>query len=158
MKANSSASLSRRTMVGAVAVALPLLHARDARADSAAGGDIAQPAHATPEAFIDRAFALRQQAVDSGDQAYGAAVVKDGKIIGQSQSLVVLNDDATAHAEMSALRDAARRVGRAGLRGATLFSSSRPCPMCEAAAFWAGVDGFHFGRAIEAGGTPRLCG
>ena len=76
--------------------------------------------------------------------------------IGQSQSLVVLNGDPSAHAEMSAIRDAARRVGRRGLRGATLYSSSRPCPMCEAAAFWAGLDGFHFGRGIEAENRKKI--
>ena len=157
MKPNFSADLSRRrvfTAAGAFAAALTQLRIRDARADST----IVQPARAAPEAFIERAFELRRQAVDSGDQAYGAAVVKDGQIIGQSQSLVVLNDDPSAHAEMSAIRDAARRVGRRDLRGATLYSSSRPCPMCEAAAFWAGLEGFHFGRGIEAGGAPRLCG
>jgi tRNA(Arg) A34 adenosine deaminase TadA len=139
-----------------IATALPLLRARPAHANTA--DEIIQPTRATPEAYIERAFELRDQAVDSGDQAYGAAVVKDGRIIGQSQSLVVLDDDPSAHAEMSAIRDAARRVGRRGLRGATLYSSSRPCPMCEAAAFWAGFEGFHFGRGIEAGGAPRLCG
>ncbi|NKB48978.1 MAG: nucleoside deaminase [Alphaproteobacteria bacterium] len=157
MKTNRTAELSRRAIFGAAAAtaaALTQFRIRDATAQST----IEQPARDAPEAYIERAFELRRQAVDSGDQAYGATVVKDGRIIGQSQSLVVINDDATAHAEMSAIRDAARRVGRAGLRGATLYSSSRPCPMCEAAAFWAGLDGFHFGRGIEAGGAPRLCG
>ena len=157
MKTNFSAGLSRRTVIGvaaATATVLTQLRTRNAHADNT----IVQPARAAPEAYIERAFELRRQAVDSGDQAYGAAVVKDGKIIGQSQSLVVLEDDPSAHAEMSAIRDAARRVGRRGLRGATLYSSSRPCPMCEAAAFWAGLEGFHFGRGIEAGGVPRLCG
>ena len=152
---------SRRALLAFAGVAtavLPQLRSRHARASTHAVRDIIQPDRASPAAFIERAFALRQQAVDSGDQAYGAAVVKDGKIIGQSQSLVVLDDDPSAHAEMSAIRDAARRVGRAGLRGATLYSSSRPCPMCEAAAFWAGLEGFHFGRGIEPGGAPRLCG
>lgn len=159
MKSDFPAGFSRRTVLtlaGVFAAASPLMRVEHAHANT--GGDIVQPGRATPEAYIERAFALRRQAVDSGDQAYGAAVVKDGRIIGQSQSLVVLDDDATAHAEMSALRDAARRVGRAGLRGATLYSSSRPCPMCEAAAFWAGIEGFHFGRGIEAGGAPKLCG
>lgn len=154
-------SLSRRALItfaGAVTAALPQLRARSAQANSHAIAEIVQPDHVGPEAFIERAFELRRQAVDSGDQAYGAAVVKEGQIIGQSQSLVVLKDDPSAHAEMSAIRDAARRVGRHGLRGATLYSSSRPCPMCEAAAFWAGIEGFHFGRSIEAGGAPRLCG
>ena len=160
MKPELPAGLSRRSVfatTAAVAAALPLFRVGHVHANSAAD-DIVQPTRATPEAYIERAFELRDQAVDSGDQAYGAAVVKDGRIIGQSQSLVVLDDDPSAHAEMSAIRDAARRVGRSGLRGATLYSSSRPCPMCEAAAFWAGFEGFHFGRGIEAGGTPRLCG
>jgi len=161
MKPELPAGLSRRAAFGAAgafAAALTQLRPRDAHASSTAGDEIIQPARATPEAYIERAFELRDQAVETGDQAYGAAVVKDGRIIGQSQSLVVLNDDPSAHAEMSAIRDAARRVGRSGLRGATLYSSSRPCPMCEAAAFWAGLEGFHFGRGIEAGGAPRLCG
>lgn len=160
MKPNFTAHLSRRavfTLAGVVVVAPPQLRARRANANTLAITQIIQPARTAPEAYIERAFELRDQAVDSGDQAYGAAVVKDGKIIGQSQSLVVLNDDPSAHAEMSAIRDAARRVGRSGLRGATLYSSSRPCPMCEAAAFWAGLEGFHFGRGIEDGGAPRLC-
>ncbi len=160
MNANFPNRLSRRgvlTAVAAVTAATSILRFGHAHANSDPGV-IMQPTHAAPEAYIERAFELRRQAVESGDQGYGAAVVKDGQIIGQSQSLVVLNDDPSAHAEMSAIRDAARRVGRSGLRGATLYSSSRPCPMCEAAAFWAGLEGFHFGRAIEDGGTPRLCG
>ncbi|NNE83486.1 MAG: nucleoside deaminase [Alphaproteobacteria bacterium] len=160
MKKNLAAGLSRRRLFLAagtfaaafIQVRAPVVHA------TSGSDDFVQPDRATPEAYIERAFELRRQAVDRGDQAYGAAVVKDGKIIGQSQSLVVLDGDPTAHAEMSAIRDAARRVGRSGLRGATLYSSSRPCPMCEVAAFWAGIDGFHFGRGIEAGGAPRLCG
>ena len=161
MNSNLPGGLSRRALLafaGTVTAALPQLRMRNAQANTQAITQIIQPDRAAPEAYIERAFELRRQAVDSGDQAYGAAVVRDGKIIGQSQSLVVLNDDPSAHAEMSAIRDAARRVGRSGLRGATLYSSSRPCPMCEAAAFWAGLDGFHFGRGIEAGGAPRLCG
>ena len=158
MKTRSSVGVSRRAIFGAAGLLGAAASVLTGRGAFAQAGAIAQPASASPEAFIDRAFALRDQAVASGDQAYGAAVVKDGKIIGQSQSLVVVHDDATAHAEMLALRDAARRVGRAGLRGATLYSSSRPCPMCEAAAFWAGIEGFHYGRGIEAGGPPRLCG
>ena len=161
MNARIPTGSSRRALLGlagAFAAVLVQTRTRAAQAKTTAAGDIEQPARAAPQAYIERAFELRRQAVESGDQAYGAAVVKGGRIIGQSQSLVVLDDDATAHAEMSAIRDAARRVGRGDLCGATLYSSSRPCPMCEAAAFWAGIQRFHFGRTIEDGGAPRLCG
>jgi len=127
-----------------------------ARAGVTADG-IAQPNLPTAEAFIERAFAMRQQAIDSGDQPYGAVVVLDGLIVGQSQSLVVINGDPTAHAEMAAIRDATRRLGRRALTGATLYSSSNPCAMCEAAAYWARIDQMVFGRALANGGRPHLC-
>jgi tRNA(Arg) A34 adenosine deaminase TadA len=59
-------------------------------------------------------------------------VVRAGLIVGQSPSHVVLHQDPTAHAEMEAIRDAARRLGTRNLSGCTLYSSSPPCPMCTA--------------------------
>lgn len=129
---------------------------RSSRAEPVA--PIPQPDRPGPPAFIERAFAMRDQAAQSGDQAYGAVVVKDGRIVGQSPSRVILDRDPTAHAEMAAIRDAARRLGRRDLGGCTLYSSSRPCPMCEAAAYWAGIDGLVHGRGITDAGAPRLCG
>ena len=118
---------------------------------------IVQPDTPTIDAFIERAFAMRQEAVTSGDQAYGAIVVRDGIIIGQSPSHVVVNRDPTAHAEMAAIRDAAHRTGNRDLSGAMLVSSSRPCPMCEAAAYWANISEMVHGRTADNSGEPRLC-
>ncbi len=119
---------------------------------------IPQPAAPGDAAFIDRAFEMRQSAIDYGDQAYGAVVVFDNIIIGQSWSRVILDQDPTAHAEMAAIRDAAHRLNSRDLGGAVMYSSSRPCPMCEAAAFWAGVGLMVFGRDMKGAGTPELCG
>ena len=119
---------------------------------------IRQPADPSEETFIRRAFEMRQSAIDFGDQAYGAVIVRDNVIIGQSWSRVVLDQDPTAHAEMAAIRDAARRLNSRDLQGASLYSSSRPCPMCEAAAFWAGVDQMIYGRRVRNAGSPKLCG
>jgi tRNA(Arg) A34 adenosine deaminase TadA len=102
-----------------------------------------------------RAFDLKRQAEIAGDQPYGAAVVLDGRIVGQAASAVTIRRDPTAHAEMEAIRDAARRLGRGSLSGATLYSSSRPCPMCEAAAYWAGVDRMIHGADLADAGAPR---
>ncbi len=118
---------------------------------------IDQPRTASDFAFIERAFEMRQLAVDIGDQAYGAVVVRNNVIVGQSWSRVVFDEDPTAHAEIAAIRDAARRTGHRNLDGAIMYSSSQPCPMCEAAAYWAGIDELIHGRAINKAGPPALC-
>ena len=68
--------------------------------------------------FIAAAFKMRDDAVRAGDQAYGAVVVKDGRIIGFGPSRVVLKKDWTAHAEREAIREAQARLGRTDLSGA----------------------------------------
>lgn len=118
---------------------------------------ILQPDARTPDNFIERAFEMRQLAIDYGDQAYGAVIVRDNLIFGQSWSRVVLDGDPTGHAEMSALRDAARRNGRQSLFGATLFSTSRACSMCEAAAGWVGISSMIHGRSLDSAGRPHSC-
>ena len=110
------------------------------------------------KAFIKRAFEMRNRAQKLGDQAYGAVVVRNGKIIGESESRVVLDQDPTGHAEMSALRDAAKKHGSGALYGATLYSSSPPCSMCQAAAEWAGISKMIYGYDATDGGAPRSCG
>ena len=119
---------------------------------------IPQPDYPNPQAFIERAFEMRQRALDQGDQGYGAVVVREDRIIGQSWSRVILDSDPTGHAEMAAIRDAARRVKSHRLSGATLYSSSRPCPMCEAGAYWAGIEKMVHGRDASDAGRPQLCG
>ncbi len=110
-------------------------------------------------AFMARAMAARDAAVASGDQPYGAVVVRDGVLIAESPSRVVTDTDPTAHAEMSALRTAARALGQADLSGCVLYSTSRPCPMCETAAHWAGIERMVHGDALIDAGRPgyRRC-
>ena len=89
------------------------------------------PAPAEHREFIAAAFRMKDEAVRAGDQAYGAVVVKDGRIIGFGPSRVVLKKDWTAHAEREAIREAQARLGRTDLSGCMLYSSSRPCSECE---------------------------
>mgnify|MGYP000347174771 FL=1 len=103
---------------------------------------------------IARAFAARDEAVASGDQAYGAVVVKDGKIIGVGPSRVMVNRDPTAHAEMEALRHAGKALGTADLSGCVMYTTSPPCRMCETAAYWANIERVHSGRPAEDRGKP----
>jgi tRNA(Arg) A34 adenosine deaminase TadA len=104
--------------------------------------------------FIAAAFHMRDEAVRAGDQAYGAVLVKDGRIIGFGPSRVVLNNDASAHAEREAIREAQARIGR-DLSGGILYSSSRPCSACETAAAHANVARMIWGRDATDAGRPR---
>jgi len=102
-----------------------------------------------------RAEALRDEAVRSGDQPYGAVVLRGELIVGEAPSRVVAATDPTAHAEMEAIRDAARRLRTRDLSGCILVSTSRPCRMCEAAAGWAGISRMVHGEALTDAGAPR---
>ncbi|HET9169987.1 MAG TPA: nucleoside deaminase [Actinospica sp.] len=77
---------------------------------------------------------------DSGDLPFGAVVALDGHVLGESANHVGTLVDPTAHAEILALRRAARTLGRPRLSGAVLYSSAEPCPMCLAACLWARID------------------
>ena len=133
---------------------LAVLRADPARAQ--ARDPIRQPGAPGKDAFMRRAFDLRGAAARAGDQAYGAVVVKDGRIVGEAPSRVVTGADPTAHAEMEALRDAARRLGTRDLSGCEIYASTRPCPMCEAASYWAGIARIHHGADAADAGPPRL--
>ena len=152
-----SVPVSRRRLCQTATIAGVLTASgRGAHADI---GDaaIVQPSAPDKMAFIERAFEMRRLAVENGDQAYGAVIVRDNVIVGQSWSRVVQDQDPTGHAEISAIRDAARRLKSRSLKGAILYSSSRACPMCEAAAYWADIDAMIYGRSAGNAGAPRLC-
>jgi tRNA(Arg) A34 adenosine deaminase TadA len=107
------------------------------------------------QSFIAEAFRMRDEAVRAGDQPYGAVVVRDGRIIGFGRSRVVLKNDPTAHAEREAIRAAQARLASTDLSGCLLYSSSRPCGACEAAAFEARIARMIHGPAATDAGPPR---
>ena len=109
----------------------------------------------TQEEFMNRAFKMKQIAIDTGDQAFGAIIVKQGSIVGLGPSKVIVNYDPTAHAEIEAIRDACRNMKTNDLTGCELYSTSRPCRMCETAGYWANISRFYFGASIVDGGTPQ---
>lgn len=102
-------------------------------------------APADARAYVQRAYELRDAAIRDGDQPFGAVVVRDGQIVGEGPSRVVTATDPTAHAEIEAIRDAARRLGTRDLTGCLMFSTSPPCRMCQAAAYWANLSGLYYG-------------
>jgi guanine deaminase len=117
---------------------------------------IVQPAEKTKTAFLARAKALRDQAVKEGDQAYGAVVVRDGIIVGEGRNYVVLQSDPTAHAELLAVRDAARRLGTRDLSDCDVYSTATPCPMCQGALYWGRIRRVFTESILEKGLAPKL--
>lgn len=129
-----------------------------ASAGSAAFRAIGPAASAGPEhpdrQWYEAAVRMRLLAESWGDQGYGAVVVAGGAVVGDGPSRVVKDMNPDAHAERVAILDAQRRLGRESLVGSVLYSTSRPCPVCEAAAFRAGVSRMYFGQSLEDAGSP----
>jgi tRNA(Arg) A34 adenosine deaminase TadA len=100
--------------------------------------------------LMRRAIALSRQGMEGGAGGpFGAVVALDGQVIAEGWNQVTSTNDPTAHAEIVALRRACAALGRFELRGAVLYTSCEPCPMCLAAAYWARVDAVVFGNARE---------
>jgi len=87
---------NRRRLLAGVFIVLPVFLGRKASAAADELPDVEQPDNPGDDAFIGRAFEMRRRAIEIGDQAYGAVVVRDGIIVGQSPSHVVVNRDPTA--------------------------------------------------------------
>jgi tRNA(Arg) A34 adenosine deaminase TadA len=115
-----------------------------------------QPTERTKAAFLARARELRDQAVREGDQGYGAVMVRDGVIVGEGRNYVVLHTDPTAHSELLAVRDAARRLGTRDLSQCDVYSTATPCAMCQGALYWARVRRVFTESTLEQGFVPRL--
>ena len=115
-----------------------------------------EEARAADRRWIDAAEEMKKQALSWGDQAYGAVLVKDNRIIGYGPSRVVKNQDPEAHAEREAIKHALSETGTQAVTGAILYSTSRPCRACEAAAAEAGVHRMYFGPNAQDAGTPRV--
>jgi len=105
--------------------------------------------------FIAEAARMMREAVASGDQPFGAVVVKDSAIIGYGPSRVIVDHNANAHAERVALWDALRRLGIKELPGAVIYSTARPCLACEDALALAHIERMYFGAAGVDAGKPR---
>jgi len=98
--------------------------------------------------FLLRAIDLSRSALEvRGTVPFAAVVVLDGEEIGRGTNRVVELLDPSAHAEIMALRDAAKKVRKYLLPGSVLYSSCEPCPMCLAACYWARVSRIVFGAS-----------
>ena len=85
----------------------------------------------------------------AGEPPVGACLVRDGEIVVTANNGVISELDATAHAEMRAIREACRKLRALSLAGSTLYVTVEPCPMCLTACHYAGIDAVVFGATLE---------
>ena len=109
----------------------------------------------TDEALMRTALALAEQAAAAGEVPVGALVVQDGVIVGRGYNQPISSNDPTAHAEVVALRDAARHLGNYRLGGCELIVTLEPCVMCVGAILHARIT-----RVVYATADPKTgaCG
>ncbi len=105
------------------------------------------PSQPNPE-FLRRAIALATRNVLTAvGGPFGAVIVHEGKIVGEGANSVTATNDPTAHAEVNAIRAAAKSLGTFTLTGCQLYTSCEPCPMCLSAAYWARLDAVYYGAS-----------
>lgn len=99
--------------------------------------------------YMREAIALMRRAgvIEKTGGPFGAVIVREGRILASSGNSVLRDNDPSAHAEVNAIRLACRAVNSPNLRGATLYSSCEPCPMCYATAYWARVENIFYAAA-----------
>lgn len=95
--------------------------------------------------LMRRAVALAEESVAKGGGPFGAVIARGGEIVAEGANCVVPHHDPTAHAEVSAIREAARRLGTHNLSGCEIYTSCEPCPMCLGAIYWAHLDKIYYG-------------
>jgi guanine deaminase len=95
--------------------------------------------------WMEEAVALARAGMRiHGGGPFGAVIVADGKLVGRGCNQVTPLLDPTAHAEVTAIRDACHALQRFELRGCVLYTSCEPCPMCLSAIYWARLDRVYF--------------
>lgn len=79
---------------------------------------------------------------------FGACIVKNGKVVVSAHNQVLKNQDPTCHAEIQALRAAAKTLKRFDLSDCEIYSTTEPCPMCFSAIHWARISKLYYGTTI----------
>ncbi|MGX5688108.1 nucleoside deaminase [Arcticibacter tournemirensis] len=99
------------------------------------------------EKYMSLAIALSESNIQEGSGGpFGAVIVKDGEIIAQSANTVLSTNDPTGHAEVSAIRLAAKALNSFDLSGCVIYTSCEPCPMCLGAIYWARISKIYYGN------------
>ncbi|WP_025741416.1 nucleoside deaminase [Aquimarina pacifica] len=102
------------------------------------------------EKFMQEAINQALKGMNSNEGGpFGCVIVKDGKIIGRGNNKVTSSNDPTAHAEVTAIRDACKNLNSFQLDGCEIYTSCEPCPMCLGAIYWSRPDKVYYGSTQQ---------
>lgn len=100
------------------------------------------------EQYMRMAIERTIEGIEAGQTPFGACIVRGGEVLACEHNRVWRDTDITAHAEITALRCACKEISGIDLSGATIYSTTEPCPMCFSAIHWARVDRIVYGAEI----------
>ena len=101
------------------------------------------------ERYMRMALDVCRRGVEAGQSPFGAVIVRGDEVLAVEHNRVRQQTDATAHAEVTAIRAACQQVHDIHLPGATIYSTTEPCPMCFTAIHWARIDRIVYGASVE---------
>lgn len=106
--------------------------------------------------YLKRANELAIANIEEGGQPFGAVLVKEGVVIGEGVNEMHIAYDVSGHAEMIAIRRAQQRLQTDDLRGARMYASGEPCPMCYAAMAFVGIEDVVYSASVEEAAASGL--
>jgi tRNA(Arg) A34 adenosine deaminase TadA len=107
--------------------------------------------------YLQLAISKTREGIAAGQTPFGAVIVFEQQVVAASHNLVWATCDPTAHAEIIAIREAARILRRIDLSGCTIYTTTEPCPMCLSAIHWAKLDSVVYGATIADAASAGFC-
>lgn len=99
--------------------------------------------------LMRKAIELSIENIKKGGGPFGCVIARNGEIIATGVNRVTPDCDPTAHAEVNAIRHAAKILGTFNLKGCEIYASCEPCPMCLGAIYWAHLDKLYYGNTQQ---------
>ena len=99
--------------------------------------------------YMRLAIEKAKAGIKKGQTPFGACIVKAGRVVGLAHNKVWDTMDITAHAEITAIRQACKALKTVSLKGCVIYSTCEPCPMCFSACHWAGISKIVYGANIN---------
>ena len=99
--------------------------------------------------FMQRAIDLSIESINSGGGPFGSVIAKDDEIISEGMNRVTVNNDPTAHGEITAIRQACKKLNTFDLNGYELYTNCEPCPMCLSAIYWSHIDKVYYANTRD---------
>lgn len=99
--------------------------------------------------IMREAIKLANESIKDGGGPFAAIITKNNEIIAYGTNQVTNNNDPTAHAEVVAIRNAAKTLENFNLAGCEIYTTCEPCPMCLGAIYWAKISKIYYGNTKE---------